>query len=82
MNYLQLLLLSIFSMFNNDTPVRLNKPLTLSEKINIWTEKNFYLLCFIAIVGCLIIFCIVCFIVVGASAVESGNMYNHIQDVI
>ena len=36
----------------------------------------------IGIVLAFIVFVLVCFIMIGTSAVESGNMYNHFQDVI
>ena len=49
---------------------------------NCWIERNFYIIALAAIVFLLITFVIVCFAVVGVSAVESGNYYNHFAEVI
>ena len=50
--------------------------------LNMFLQKNFYIICVLAILFLLIVFVIVCYALVGVSAVESGTIYNHIGDVI
>ncbi len=67
------------------TPVRLHKKPTREDymrDINCWIQRNFYILCAIAIMILLVVFVVACFTIVGASATESGVQYNHFQDVI
>ena len=62
-------------------PVRLQKKLTLREKINCWVYIHRYELLLLITVMMMIVFALVVFLAIG-SATESGNMYNHIQDVV
>ena len=62
-------------------PVRLQKKVTLREKINCWVYIHRYELLLFITVMMMIIFALVVFLVIG-SATDSGNMYNHMQDVI
>ena len=62
-------------------PARLGKKLTLREKINCWVYIHRYELLLLITVMMMIVFALVVFLAIG-SATESGNMYNHIQDVV
>lgn len=66
-------------------PVRLQKKPTREDyrkEINYFITRNFGIIAIIAIIFLLVVFVMVCFTVVGASGVESGNYYNHFQEVI
>lgn len=52
------------------------------RNINCWIQRNFYIICLAAIVSLLLIFVVVCYVLVGVSATESGTYYNHIRGVI
>ena len=52
------------------------------KKFNCWIQRNFYIICLAAIVFLLIIFVIVCYMLVGVSATESGTYYNGLKGVI
>lgn len=74
-------LLAIFGYNLQPQPARLQKKVTLREKINCWVYIHRYeLLLFIAIMS-MIIFALAVFLVIG-SATDSGNVYNHIKDVV
>lgn len=78
-----ILITGIFGTSNN--PVRLQKKPTMKdrkEKFNCWIERNFGIIALIIMLFALIRFVIVCYLVVGVSAVESGNYYNHLGGVI
>lgn len=78
-----ILITGIFGTSNN--PVRLQKKPTMKdrkEKFNCWIERNFGIIALIIMLFALISFVIVCYLVVGVSAVESGNYYNHLGGVI
>ena len=77
-----LFLLNYLLLGNTPGKARLNKQLSLSEKINMWIEKNFYIISLAAILILLFVFIWVCFTFIGGSAVESGSVYNHFNDVI
>lgn len=62
-------------------PARLGKKLTLREKINCWVYLHRYELLLVITVMMMIVFALVVFLAIG-SATESGNMYNHIQEVV
>jgi uncharacterized membrane protein len=65
--------------------VRLAKKPTRDDHIrslNCWIERNFYLIVLACMIFLLIAFVLVCFAIVGVSAVESGVPYNHIGDII
>ena len=50
--------------------------------LNEFLQRNFYIICVLAIIFLLIMFVICCYMIVGMSAVESGVTYNHIGDII
>ena len=77
---LLILITGIFGTSNN--PVRLQKKPTIKIRINCWIERNFGIIALIIMSFALISFVIVCYLVVGVSAVESGNYYNHLGGVI
>lgn len=80
---LLILITGIFGTSNN--PVRLQKKPTMKdrkEKFNCWIQRNFGIIALIIMLFALISFVIVCYLVVGVSAVESGNYYNHLGGVI
>lgn len=78
---LQLILLVFLNLFEPEynRPVRLEKKLTLTEKLNNWIYRHYYELLFLIIFMMLVIFALAIFYFVGP--VESGNYYNHIQEV-
>lgn len=78
--YYFLMLLTVLG-FNFNRPVRLQKKETLREKINCWVYiHRFELLLAIAIIA-MFTFALVVFLLIG-SATDSGNIYNHMRDVI
>ena len=75
----------IFAGKNSPEPVRLNKPkskITLTEWINSFVERNFYLIILLTILVLLTVFVICCFAIVGMSATDSGLTYNQMTRVI
>lgn len=83
MNF-QLLLVTLLALFGYNIepqPARLQRKLTLREKINCWTYKHRYEILFVIAIIAMITFVLVVFLVIG-SATESGNVYNHMGDVI
>lgn len=54
----------------------------LHKEVNCWIHRNFYIICLAAIVFLLITFVIVCFMIIGVSATESGTYYNGLKGVI
>ena len=50
--------------------------------LNEFLQKNFYIICVLAILFLLIVFVICCYMVVGVSAVESGTVYNNMEAII
>ena len=54
----------------------------LQKGINCWIQRNFYIICLAAIIFLLITFVIVCYMLVGVSATESGTYYNGLKGVI
>ena len=72
-----------------DKSTILNKKMSKQEKriymkvrFNLWIERNFGFIALAAILILLLLFVVVCFWLIGTSAVESGNVYNHFGDVI
>ena len=53
-----------------------------SRNLNCWIQRNFYIIALAAILTLLVSFVIFMFWLCGVSAVESGNYYNHFQEVI
>ena len=45
-------------------------------------QRNFYIICVLAIIFLLIVFVIVCYALVGVSATDSGTMYNSMERII
>ena len=52
------------------------------KNFNRWCERNFGIIAFTAVIILLITFFVICFILVGVSATESGVYYNHLGGVI
>ena len=50
--------------------------------LNEFLQRNFYIICVLAIIFLLIVFVICCYLVVGVSAVDSGVTYNHLGDIL
>ena len=50
--------------------------------LNMFLQKNFYIICVLAIIFLIIVFVIICYMLVGVSAVESGAVYNHMEAII
>lgn len=75
LEFLMMLFVMLFGV-NNKPKTDLRKK--QSSKFNSFIQRNF----FIIMLLCFICFIITCFAVVGASGVESGNYYYHLQDVI
>jgi len=81
---IQLILITLLAFFGyniEQQPVRLQKKLTLREKINCWVYIHRFELLLLITIMMIIIFALVVFLAIG-SATDSGNMYNHMQDVI
>lgn len=77
-----LLILLTFLGYNLEPqPVRLQKKVTLREKLNCWVYLHRFELLFLITILVMITFALVVFLAIG-SATDSGNVYNHIQDVV
>ena len=74
-------LLAILGYNVQPQPARLQKKVTLREKINCWVYIHRYELLLFITIMCMIILALVVFLAIG-SATDSGNVYNHIQDVV
>ena len=82
---LEYILSLIFAGKNNSEPVRLQKPkskTTVTEYINRFVERNFYLIVLLTILFLLTVFVLCCFAIVGMSATDSGMTYNQFTRVI
>ena len=69
----------------NRGPVRLDKvddSYYLSDRIDAWCTRHFLLCLSIGIIIFAILFVILCYTIVGTSAVESGVPYNHLQTIV
>lgn len=71
----------------NQQPVRLSKQMTLQERMEAWLNRHAPTILFILIVILMIlIMCLIGALIANGGAnttmVESGNYYNHFQDVI
>lgn len=86
MNFFNFLLVLLGLLFGTKGPVYdLRKKPTKEDYIrnfNCWVQRNFGIIVFLTMIALLVIFVIVCYMFVGVSAVESGNVYNHFMDVI
>jgi hypothetical protein len=81
----QSLLILLFGTSKNVPKHDLRKKPTSDDAIkslNEFLQRNFYIICVLAILFLLIVFVICCYMVVGVSAVDSGITYNHIGDMI
>ena len=78
--YFFLMLLTFFG-YNINQPVRLQKKQTLRERINCWVYIHRFELLLIISIVMMFTFALVLFLAIG-SATDSGNLYNHMQDVI
>lgn len=80
MNLLQLLYLLFI---NHETkPVRLQKQKSLKDELKGFVDVNFNYIALALIIFLIIFFVWFCFFITGLSAVESGNYYYHLQEVI
>ncbi len=52
------------------------------KSLNEFLQRNFYIICVLAILFLLIVFCTVCYMLVGVSATDSGAMYNSMERII
>ena len=52
------------------------------RNLNYWIARNFNFIALAAVLILVILIGLVCYAVVGVSAVESGNYYNHLGGVI
>jgi predicted RND superfamily exporter protein len=81
----QSLLILLFGTSKNVPKHDLRKKPTSDDAIkslNEFLQRNFYIICVLAIIFLLIVFCTVCYMLVGVSAVESGTVYNHMEAII
>ena len=81
------LLLGIFglSFDDHDEPVRLGKVNdedTLMCKIEAWMLRHTSFCLLVLFVVLSLLFALLCFVLVGVSATDSGITYNHFKDVI
>ncbi len=85
MNHILLILLTSLGFKNNRPKHDLRKPATREDhvrSIECFIQRHFYILMMLFLAVLLITFVIVCYMIVGVSAVESGTVYNHLGDVI
>ncbi len=76
-----LLILLTLLGYNKSQPARLQKKVTLREKINCWAYLHRYELLLLITIIVMITFVLVVFLAIG-SATDSGMWYNHIEDVV
>ena len=55
---------------------------TISRKIEAFIARHFYLIMVLFMVILLAVFVTVCFLIVGASATDSGITYNAMENII
>ena len=81
---IQILIISLFGAGKGPTHDLRKKPTKEDHMrtLNCFIQRYFYIFVAIFIMLLFITFVCVCFASVGASGVESGNYYNHIQEVI
>ena len=67
-----------------NTPVRLNKKETPDDMSNIevWILNHTHIFLPLALIILFALIIALIYAITGVSAVESGNYYNHLQDVI
>jgi ABC-type multidrug transport system permease subunit len=79
------LLILLFGTSRNVPKHDLRKKPTSDDAIkslNEFLQRNFYIICVLAIIFLLIVFVIVCYAIVGVSATESGVTYNAMDRII
>ena len=79
------LLILLFGTSKNVPKHDLRKKPTSDDAIkslNEFLQRNFYIICVLAIIFLLIVFVIVCYALVGVSATDSGTMYNSMEKII
>ena len=66
------------------TPVRLHKEQNFSfmEKVDDWAIRHAHILLPLCIITLLVLFVLLCYALVGLSAVESGVKYNQFERII
>ena len=83
---LAILLISLGFGNKSQTPkYDLRKPKAKESSVKVLNEyiiRYWGIISIIIVIFALIVFAWACFTFVGASAVESGNVYNHLGDVI
>ena len=82
---LSLLLTLLVGESTDSKSTVLNKKATREDqtrKINLWIERNFYIICLAFLVILMITFIFVCFAICGISATDSGQYYNQLGGVI
>lgn len=85
MYFISLIYLLIFGNTTNKPVYDLRKKPTREDHyrdFNLWIQRNFYFICLATILVCLVVFIISCYLLVGVSAVESGTVYNHMEDLV
>lgn len=78
--WIALLIISIFGQSN--CPKHDLRKRQTGNRINRFIQRNWPIIAFTVVFLCFVAFIMACFAIVGASATESGNLYNHLQDVV
>lgn len=69
---------SFLFLSGNDKPVYdLRKKQSSRQSLEFFCCKYFHIICVTILIFLVIIFCIVCYMIVGVSAVDSGAYYYH-----
>ena len=80
---IQQLLILLFGLLFGTRPTNdLHKKVGLKEQIEAYLIRYAHIIVPILFLMMIILFVILCYALVGVSAVESGVQYNHFQDVI
>ena len=84
MNFIYYLINLLFGTMNVPKHDLRKKPTRNDNmrKLNRFIERNFYIICVLAIIFLLIMFVVVCYAIVGVSATESGVTYNTMERII
>lgn len=82
--WIQMLLVLLFETQEGPKYDLRRKPTkeTYKYKVNLWVQRNFYIICIAIIILLFVAFVGFCFMIVGVSGVESGTYYNHFQEVV
>lgn len=83
---IQMLIILLVGTKNNNAPVYdLRKKPTREDhlkNLNCIFQKYYYIFIIVFLIAIFLVFLGVCFTVVGASGVESGNYYYHLKNVV